>query len=40
MSGIVLPHPVPLPRGWTRRVPSAVVHAIALADVAFARTLT
>ena len=40
MSGIVLPHPVPLPRGWPRRVRSAAVHAISLADLALTKTLS
>lgn len=32
MPGMVLPHRLPLPRNWPRRVRSAVVQAISLAD--------
>jgi putative transposase len=31
---------LPLPRGWPRRVRSAAVHAISLADLAFTKTLS
>ena len=31
---------VPLPRAWPRRVRSAVIHAVALADLAFTKTLS
>jgi hypothetical protein len=40
MSGLALPHPLPLPRGWSRQARSAAVHAIALADHAFTKTLS
>ena len=30
---------LPLPRGWPRRVRSAAVHAISLADLTFTKTL-
>ncbi len=34
MSGIAQPHNIPLPRGWPRRVRSAVIQVISLARVA------
>jgi hypothetical protein len=36
MSGALLHHPLPLPRGWPRRVRSAVVQVISLAGVSMA----
>jgi len=39
MSGASWSGPVRLPRDWPRRVRSAAVHAISLADLAFTRTL-
>src|SRR6058998_1158619 len=38
MSPIALPHPLPLPRGWPRRVRSAVVQVISLARTSLALT--
>jgi len=40
MPGVALHPPFPLPRGWPRRVRSAAVHAISLADLAFTKTLS
>ena len=40
MPGAPRSRPLPLPRGWSRRVRSAAVHAISLADLALTRTLT
>ena len=39
MPGIALRPSLPLPQGWSRRVRSAAVHAICLADLAFTKTL-
>ena len=39
MPGAPKPHTLPLPCSWPRRLRSAAVHAIALADVAFTKTL-
>src|SRR5437867_6691126 len=38
MSRIALPHSLPLPRGWPRRVRSAVVQVISLARTSLALT--
>ena len=40
MPGATLRHSLPLPRGWHRRVRSAAVHAISLANLAFTKTLS
>ncbi len=40
MSGLTVPCPFPLSRGRLRRVRSAAVHALSLADVALIRTLS
>ena len=40
MTRIALQPPLPLPQCWPRRVRSAAVHAIALADLAFTKTLS
>ena len=40
MPGVVLRPSLPLPRTWPCRVRSVAVHAISLADLAFAKTLS
>jgi hypothetical protein len=39
MPRVALPHPLPLPGGWPRRVRAAAVHAVALADFALTTAL-
>ena len=38
MPGVLLHHPLPLPRGWPRRVRSAVIQVISLAGTSLAAT--